>query len=232
MPLLWTWQTFMSTLRDMVFNEHIMLMAHPSRNCNSLCDCRCHWIVMPQESSSQWLPKWPRYNELLPLRNRLKCRLWVWRQHPSRQTPLCQERATTTDSPGAVSLIFRALAEDRGLTRVWCVLGNSISDENWNLSTVLQKSSPLLTNLELNIYRTEACRQNRIVRRAKTRRTRALADMLQTNLAHRPTYSQEIRQAYLYRSVEPRLETNGHSLGVCDEEANDRPFHQKIQIGR
>jgi hypothetical protein len=136
------------------------------------------------------------------------------------------------------ALIYSALAENKGLT-VFHADGHSIGDENWSILCQSLQKHPTLTRVDLtktgpmgppgeDDERLFSDEQN-------TRRTRALAEVMQTNtILHTISLSAEERDDDIYtESIQPRLEANLYRPRVLavKKEADDRPFRQKV-LGR
>jgi hypothetical protein len=226
------------TLRDMVFDEeHIRVLAAPPQQKLQLAlrDCRFSDGDASKNVLLQWLQSGRGPTELYRcvidsnvIAGALRGNIRLGR------LLLCQEKASTAGAL-ELSLIFRALAEDRGLTE-FDAFWYSIGDENWNLLCQSLQNHPTLTSLGL------ACTgpkrptdKTELSEEQKTRRTRALADMLQTNtILHTVRlFSGEYDERIYTESIEPRLETNLYRPRVLavEKEANDRPFRQKV-LGR
>jgi hypothetical protein len=133
-------------------------------------------------------------------------------------------------------LIYSALAENRGLT-TFNACGHFIGDENWNILCQSLQKHPILTRVDL----TETG-STRLVERStllsaeqNTNRTRAIAEMMQTNtILCTIRLSAGERDEDIYtESIQPSLEANLYRPRVLavKKEADDRPFRQKV-LGR
>jgi hypothetical protein len=226
------------TLRDMIFNEeHTRVLAAPPQHKLQLAlrDCRFSDGEASKNALLQWLKSGRGPTELYRcvIDSNVVAETLRGNSRLGRLL-LCQEKASTARAP-ELSLIFRALAEDRGLTE-FDAFWYSIGDENWNLLCQSLQKHPTMTSLGL------ACTgpkrptdKTELSEAQKTSRTRALADMLQTNtMLHTiRLFSGEYDERIYTESIEPRLETNLYRPRVLaiKKEADDRPFRQKV-LGR
>jgi hypothetical protein len=226
------------TLRDMIFNEeHIRVLAAPFQHKMRLAlrDCRFPDGDTSKDTLLQWLQSGRGPTELFRcvIDSNVIAGALTGNSH-LRRLLLCLEKASTAGAP-ELSLIFRALAEDRGLTE-FDAFWYSIDDENWTLLCQSLQRHPTLTSLGL------ACTVPKLPtdkiefsEERKTSRTLALADMLQTNtILHTISlFSGEYDERIYTESIEPRLETNMYRPRVLavKKEADDRPFRQKV-LGR
>jgi hypothetical protein len=226
------------TLRSMIFNEeHVRVLAAPPQQKLQLAlrDCKFSDGDASKNVLLQWLQSGQGPTELY------RCVLdsnvvadALRGNSRLRRLLLCLEKASTAGSP-ELSLIFRALAKDRGLTE-FDAFWYSIGDENWTLLCQSLQNHPTLTSLglactgpKLPTEKTEMSIERKISR------TRALADMLQTNtILHTiRLFPGEYDERIYTESIEPRLETNMYRPRVLavKKEADDRPYRQKV-LGR
>jgi hypothetical protein len=135
------------------------------------------------------------------------------------------------------ALIFSALAENRGLTALHAS-GHSIDDESWTILCQSIQNHPTLTRVNLTDTGPmnsagESCAL--LSDEQKTRRTRTLAEMIQTNtiLCYITLSPGEYDERIYTESIQPRLEANIYRPRVfaIKNEADDRPFRQKV-LGR
>jgi hypothetical protein len=135
------------------------------------------------------------------------------------------------------ALIFSALAENRGLTELYAS-GHSIGDESWSILCQSLQKHPTLTRVDL----TETGPMNLsgdscglLSDKQKIRRTRELAEMMQTNtiLCYISLSAGEYDEHIYTESIQPRLEANLYRPRVLavKKQADERPFRQKI-LGR
>jgi hypothetical protein len=135
------------------------------------------------------------------------------------------------------TLIFSALAENRGLTAFYAS-GHSIGDENWSILCQSLQKHPTLIRVDL----TETGPMNPsgdicalLSDEQKTRRTHELAEMMQTNtiLCYITLSTGEYDEHIYAESIQPRLDANLYRPRVLavKKEAERRPFRQKI-LGR
>jgi hypothetical protein len=226
------------TMRSMIFNEeHVRVLAAPSQQKLQLAlrDCKFSDGDASQRALLQWLQSGQGPTELY--RCVIDSNIVADALRGNRRLLkllLCLEKASTAGAP-ELSLIFRALAEDRGLTE-FDAFWYSISDENWTLLCQSLQHHPTLTSLGL------ACTGPKLPtdkielsEERKSSRTRAIADMLQTNtILHTiRLFPGEYDERIYTESIEPRLETNMYRSRVLavKKEADDMPFRQKV-LGR
>jgi hypothetical protein len=227
------------TLRDMIFGEEdIRVLANVPQQHKlqlALRDCRFSGGDASNNALLQWLQSGRGPTELyrcvldsVVITDAIKGNSRLGR------LLLCQEKASTTGAP-ELSLIFKALAEDRGLTE-FDAFWYSIGDQNWSLLCQSLQKHPTLTSLGL------ACTgpkrptdKTELSAEQKTNRTRALADMMQTNTSLHTIrlFPGEYDERIYTESIEPRLEANLYRprIMAVKKEADDRPFRQKV-LGR
>jgi hypothetical protein len=134
-----------------------------------------------------------------------------------------------------MAILFRALANNRGLVDL--DLGaDRISDENWTILCQSLQAHPTLTSLNLRATMPRSPPDDLIVfsDELKTRRTRALAEMMQTNtVLHTIALSASERDEQIYtEEIRPYLVTNLYRPRVLAvAKTKDRPFREKV-LGR
>jgi hypothetical protein len=137
-----------------------------------------------------------------------------------------------------MNLVLSALAENRGLTDFFANV-NFIGDTNWSILCHSLQKHPTLTTVILTgtgcVMLPGDSRPTFLSDEQKTSRTRALAEMMQTNtILCTISLSVEERDEDIYtESIQPRLEANLYKQRVLavKKEADDRQFHQKV-LGR
>jgi hypothetical protein len=135
-----------------------------------------------------------------------------------------------------MALILSDLAENRGLT-TFDEGEHFIGDENWNILCQSLQRHPTLTRVDLTEtgWMRLGERNTLLSDEQKTNRTRAFAEMMQTNtILCAILLSAEERDEDIYtESIQPRLEANLYRPRVLavKKEADDRPFRQKV-LGR
>jgi hypothetical protein len=226
------------TLRGMIFNEeHVRVLAAPSHQKVevALRECRFSDGDSSQNALLQWLQSSRGPTELYRCVIDSDVVMEALRGNSRlRRLLLCLDKALTTGD-AELSFIFRALAEDRGLTE-FDAFWYSISDENWTLLCQSLQKHPTLTSLGLACTGPKVpADKTELSMERKSSRTRALADMLQTNtILHTVRlFPGEYDERIYTESIEPRLETNMYRPRVLavKKEADDRPFRQKV-LGR
>jgi hypothetical protein len=226
------------TLRDMIFNEeHIRVLANAPQPKLQLAlrDCRFSDGDISKKALRQWLQSGRGPTELYQcvVGSDVVASALSGNSRLSKLL-LCLEKASTTTTPELAS-IFRALGEARGLTE-FDAFWYSIGDANWNLLCQSLQKHPTLTSLGL------ACTgpkrptdKGELSEERKANRTRALADMMQTNtILHTiRLFPGEYDERIYTESIEPRLEANLYRPRVLavKKEGDDRRFRQKV-LGR
>jgi hypothetical protein len=151
----------------------------------------------------------------------------------SRVTRFLPDFDETDDS--GMAILFRALANNRGLGDL-DFGGDPISDENWTILCQSLQAHPTLTCLNLRATMPRSPPDDLIVfsDELKTRRTRALAEMMQTNtVLHTIALSASERDEQIYtEEIRPYLVTNLYRPRVLAvAKTKDRPFREKV-LGR
>jgi hypothetical protein len=226
------------TLRDMTFNEeHVRVLAAPPQHKMQLAlrDCRFSGGEASNNALLQWLESGRGPTELYRcvIDSSVIAEALRGNSRLGRLL-LCLEKASTAGAL-ELSLIFKALAENRGLTE-FDAFWYSINDENWNLLCQSLQKHPTMTSLGLACTGPKLPTDKReLSGEQKTNRTRALADMMQTNtILHTiRLFPGDYDERIYTESIEPRLETNLYRPRVLaiKKEADDRPFRQKV-LGR
>jgi hypothetical protein len=151
-----------------------------------------------------------------------------------------------TDDAG-MAILFRALANNRGLVD-FDSRGDPISDENWMILCESIQAHPTLTSLGLFTTMPRSPVQGLILLRPagvaiifsgeqktrRTRRTGALAEMMQTNtVLHTIELLASERNNQIYtEEIQPYLVTNLYRPRVLAvKKTKDRPFREKV-LGR
>jgi hypothetical protein len=133
-------------------------------------------------------------------------------------------------------LIFSAFAENKGLTVLYAS-GHSIGEEDWSILCQSLQKHPALTRVDLTDTgpMSSSGQKTLLAVKQKTRRTRELAEMMQTNtILCTIRLSEKERDKKIYtKPIQPRLIANRYRLRVLavKKEADDRPFRQKV-LGR
>jgi hypothetical protein len=134
-----------------------------------------------------------------------------------------------------LAILLRALANNRGLVDL-DLSGNRISDENWTIMCQSLQAHLSLTSLNLEETRPMGPAEDRIILSAEqtTRRTRALAEMMQQNtVLHTIELAAFERDGQIYtEEIRPYLVTNLYRPRVLAvKKTKDRPFREKV-LGR
>jgi hypothetical protein len=144
------------------------------------------------------------------------------------------ELLPTNDTEHGIS--FRALANNRGLLDL-NLYNHNISDENWTILCESLQAHPTLTSLDLQSTWPRSPTGGRITVTdddQKTRRTRALAEMVQHNTVLLTIDLSEVgRDEQIYTAeIIPYLETNRYRPRVVAvKKTIARPFREKV-LGR
>jgi hypothetical protein len=140
-----------------------------------------------------------------------------------------------TDHADTTAILFRALANNRGLVD-FEFRNHSISDENWTILCQSLQAHPTLTSLDLEDTRPWSPDgvPTILSDEQKIHRTRALAEMIQENAVLQTiTLSEHERDGHIYtQEIKPYLVTNQYRPCVLAiKKTKDRPFREKV-LGR
>lgn len=134
--------------------------------------------------------------------------------------------------PVLMSLLFgTVLASNRGLVDL-DLRCHSISDESWSILCQSLKKNPTLTSLDLRDTRPTLQASEEFMLEQKSKRTRAIADLLEQNTILQTVHlSEQERENHIYVGlIQPRLEMNLYRTRALAFKDRPRPFREKVLV--